>query len=130
MTAAEPRALMMAMFDVEQGHEEEFNRWYEEEHFPERMLCPGFISGRRFTAVTGGTGIVTDSGFREVEPTQKYLTIYDLESLDALQTEAYRAVSRPSAWTNRIYRHWQRPVRSVYVEMPRPQGFVFTGRKP
>ena len=31
--------------------EAEFNRWYNEEHVPERLAIPGFRKARRFKAI-------------------------------------------------------------------------------
>ena len=36
--------ILLVMMDVEEGHEAEFDRWYNEEHLPERMEIPGYVS--------------------------------------------------------------------------------------
>ena len=72
--------LLLVMADIAPEHEEEFNRWYEEEHLDERIALPGFLSARRFTALEGSP---------------KYLAIYDLESPEALQSPAYRHINGP-----------------------------------
>lgn len=96
------------MIDVDPEHEEEFNRWYAEEHFPERIGCPGFLSGRRFVAVEG-------------EP--KYLALYDLRDSDVLDSADYAPLRQPSEWTRRIRAHYKKFVRNVYVEFtPDPNG--------
>lgn len=95
------RGLLLAMMDVDPAHEEEFNRWYNEEHFPDRVNCPGFLSGRRFMAVDG---------------TPKYLALYDLESPDVIKSEAYREIYW-SPWTDRISKHWTQLKRNVYVDI-------------
>jgi hypothetical protein len=41
------RGLLLVMIDIDPAYEAEFNRWYKEEHYPERMACPGFLTGRR-----------------------------------------------------------------------------------
>ena len=45
---AKPRGtgLLMARTDVDTGHEEEFNRWYDEEHIQRlcEVLFPGLLS--------------------------------------------------------------------------------------
>lgn len=99
------RGLLLAMMDVEPAFEDEFNRWYNEEHFPERMACPGFIGGRRFAAVEGAP---------------KYLALYDLESPAVLQSEPYRKISPQSPWTRRVFEHVSGSVRNVYVEATPP----------
>src|SRR5215211_4060028 len=81
--------LLLMMTDIDPAHEEDFNRWYEEEHLAERMAIPGFINARRFTALEGGP---------------KYLALYDLESPEVLQSAPYRHIIGPgkSAWTKRM----------------------------
>jgi hypothetical protein len=39
--------------DIRAGREAEFEAWYRDEHFPERLGVPGFRIGRRFEAVSG-----------------------------------------------------------------------------
>ena len=34
--------------EVDKADDEVFNKWYNEEHVPERMAIPGYISARRF----------------------------------------------------------------------------------
>lgn len=99
-----PRALLLVMMDVDPSVEEEFNRWYDEEHVPERLAMPGFISGRRFKAVEGGP---------------KYLALYELESPEALQSEVYlRFVSSDrTEWTRRMQQEFRNFTRNVYVEL-------------
>ena len=96
------RGLLLVMIDVDPEHEEEFNRWYNEEHLPERLSCPGFLSGRRFVAVEGGP---------------KYLALYDLENPEVLQSEPYQKIFGPSEWTKRISKQFVRSVRNVYLEI-------------
>ncbi len=84
-----PRGLLLVMMDVDPAHDGDFNRWYDLDHVPERLGCPGFVSARRFEAVEG-------------EP--KYLALYELESLDALETPTYlRHLAEPTEWTTAIH---------------------------
>jgi hypothetical protein len=79
--------LLMVWADVPADKEDEFNRWYNEEHLPERMAIPGFLSGARYEAVKGGP---------------KHLAYYELESVAVLQTPAYKKVqANPTEWTKR-----------------------------
>jgi hypothetical protein len=94
--------LLLVMIDIDPDHEEEFNRWYTEEHFPERIGCEGFLSGRRFVSVEG-------------EP--KYLALYELESPEVLAGEAYQKIMPPSEWTKRISKHFTQQVRNVYRDI-------------
>ena len=107
MPDAVRRGLLLVMIEVDPAHEEEFNRWYNEEHLPERRGCPGFLSARRFVAVEGGP---------------KYLALYDLESPEVLQSAAYERIYPQSAWTQRVSKHFLRMVRNVYVEITPEDG--------
>ncbi|HZA21293.1 MAG TPA: DUF4286 family protein, partial [Dehalococcoidia bacterium] len=69
--------IMVVMMEVDPEHEEEFNRWYNEEHLPERLEIPGYISARRFK-LEEGSGVL------------KYLCIWELEDGSSLQSEEYR----------------------------------------
>ena len=60
---------------MDQLEEDEFNRWYNNEHMVERVRkIPGYISGRRF--VNQGTG-------------SKYFAIYRVKSAEVFHTSAY-----------------------------------------
>ncbi len=96
------RALLFVMMDMPAEHDAELNRWYAEEHLPERAACPGFLNARRFRAVMG------------VPP---YLATYDLTGLGALETPEYRRLAeQPSEWTRRIGELLTASVRNVYVD--------------
>jgi hypothetical protein len=67
--------------------EDDFNRWYDQEHIPLRMAVPGFRSAQRYRA-TDGAG---------------YLAVYEMETLAVLKTPAYTAVKNaPSERTRRM----------------------------
>src|SRR5262245_954647 len=61
--------------------EEDFNDWYDREHIPLRMGVPGFISAQRY----------------RVAGTRHYLAVYEMESLDVLNTPAYRALRQTAS---------------------------------
>ncbi|WP_419897811.1 hypothetical protein [Roseomonas sp. USHLN139] len=46
--------LHIVRVDVDPAQEAEFNRWYEAEHIPALLACPGWLSARRFTVEDGG----------------------------------------------------------------------------
>src|SRR5260370_27336046 len=69
--------LLMVWADVPADKEEEFNRWYNEEHLPERMAIPGFLGGARYEAVKGGP---------------KHVACYELESAAVMASPAYKKV--------------------------------------
>ena len=102
------RGLLLVMMDIDPAHEEEFNRWYWEEHVPERLGIPGFVSARRFKAVEG-------------QP--RYLALYELESPAVLDSEVYRHFLEgegETEWTRRMLGRVTGFVRNVYVELLPP----------
>ena len=46
--------ILVVMMDVDPAHEDEFNRWYNDEHLPERLEIPGYVSARRFKLTKEG----------------------------------------------------------------------------
>lgn len=63
---------------------EAFFTWYEAEHVTGRLSVPGFLEAHRYRALDGSpTGLL----------------LYELESLDVLQTERYRAHQAATAAT-------------------------------
>ncbi|QYK41750.1 MAG: hypothetical protein KF887_00980 [Paracoccaceae bacterium] len=66
----------------------EFIEWHVREHIPERVGIPGFVSGRRYSAVDG-------------QPA--YFNYYEVESPDVLRSAAYLArLNDPSPWTQKV----------------------------
>ena len=99
---AQDRGLLLFMTDIDPSLEEEFRRWYEEEHLPERMAVPGFLNARRFRCVEG--------------PGPKYLALYDLESPDVLRSPPYLNFmgANKSPWTLRMEANFTNARRNVY----------------
>ncbi len=72
--------------NVADGHEAEFNEWYDHEHVPALAAVPGVLSAHRF---------------RDPKGTHRYLALYHLESPDVTTGEAWKtAASTP--WTERL----------------------------
>lgn len=102
--APEAGALLLVMIDIDPDYEDDFNRWYNEEHFPERVGLPGFVSARRYLS-RDGEG-------------PKYLALYELESEQALHTPEYLAlITPPSAWTREVESHFTSRLRAVYSDI-------------
>lgn len=77
--------LLMVWADVPADKEEDFNRWYNEEHIPELLALPGILNAARYEAFKSGP---------------KHLACYELESPAVVMTDAFR--NRPrSDWANR-----------------------------
>ena len=82
------KGLLMVYSDVGPEHEDEFNRWYNEEHIPERLSIPGVLSAARYTAVQGGP---------------KYLACYELAEPEAWHSEAWQYwLKNPTEWSQRM----------------------------
>ncbi len=80
--------LLMVWGDVPTDREDEFNRWYNEEHLADQLSVPGFLSAARYEAVEGGP---------------KHLACYELESAEVMESDAQKELLRnPSEWTRRI----------------------------
>ena len=89
MTNGQPKGLLLAMMEPPPAMEEEFQDWYDTEHFPERAGTEGFLTAHRFVCVSGWP---------------RYLALYDLAEVGVLHGLAYAKIAgtRYTAWTHRI----------------------------
>jgi hypothetical protein len=83
------KGLLIASFDFSTAHADEFHDWYDLEHVPEREAVPGFGACERW--------IGADNPMEAV-------ATYDLDSLNVLRSEAYRAIAYEnlSVWSKRV----------------------------
>jgi hypothetical protein len=78
--------LLMVGADVPADLEEEFNKWYQEEHLQELLGIPGVLNAARYEATMSGP---------------KHLAVYELESVDVVNSDAF--TSRPrTEWGQRV----------------------------
>ena len=99
--------LLMVMADVPADKEEEFNRWYNEEHLADVTSVPGVLNGARYQAVKGGP---------------KYLAIYELETYEVTHTPEFGKIREQRAeWSKRMPQRYWDQLRPVYLppDLPR-----------
>lgn len=88
MAAKKGDGLLMVYSDVPAELDEEYNRWYNEEHLDQLLSIPGVLSAARYEAVSGGP---------------KYLASYELASADVCESEAWKqVVNNPTEWSKRM----------------------------
>ncbi len=84
--------------DVAPEMEDEFNRWYNEEHIPRLLRVPGVLWAKR--GINAGKG-------------QKYIAVYEHESGEVQKSLAYRDVLETD-WARRIRPHLRNFEREIY----------------
>ena len=86
--------------DVKPGAEEEYNKWYDEEHIPLLSKCPGWIRSRRFVLKDWSLGGTQTQG---VEPTAppKFLAVHEWVSPARKDSEEYKAAMN-TPWKDRV----------------------------
>lgn len=96
-------ALFAAIGDVPVEWEDEFNRWYDEEHVPRLSQVPGVLRARRFRDPHG-------------EP--RYIALYELAHAGVIEHPAWKAAARTERarriaelaagreWILRLYRSY------------------------
>jgi hypothetical protein len=80
------KGLLMVFVDVPADKEEDFNRWYNEEHIPELLTIPGVLNAARYEAVKSGP---------------KHLACYELESAAVVDSDGWTKRTR-SEWALRV----------------------------
>ena len=99
------RTILVVMMDVDPEHEEEFNRWYNDEHLPERLAIPGYLGARRFK-LEEGQGVL------------KYLCIWELEDANPLQSQEYQAQNaRLSQLRDQAHSYIRERMRGLYQQI-------------
>ena len=94
------KGLLAVWMDIPAALEEDFNRWYDEEHLAERAGIPGFLNARRYRSLQG---------------TPTYIALYDTVDARVLQSETYlKVANNPTPWTQRVRPHFQNFVRNEY----------------
>ena len=90
--------LVIVRIDVAAEKEEEFNRWYDEEHIPNLLGVPGVLWAKR--------GINTGEG-------PKYIAAYEHEHIGIQHTDAYKKAVQ-TEWSDRLRPHFSKVERDVY----------------
>lgn len=78
--------ILMIQLEVEEAHADEFNRLYDEDHMASLLAVDGVVSGRRYELERDG-----DNQLR-------YLSIYEVESPEVLESEAWQQAATTPGW--------------------------------
>ncbi len=106
-----PYGLLVAGMNYSNVAEDEFNDWYDTEHIPERKRIKGFLGAERWVnaeELSSMPGLGGSGGGSKIS-----IALYDLESLDVLQSPAYLAIAgnNLSPWSKRMMGKYQRVCR-------------------
>jgi hypothetical protein len=103
------KGMLLTSMDIDPADEADFNRWYDREHLEERVAIQGFIEARRYVAHVGSP---------------KYLCLYSTETIDVLDSPAYRArLANPTDWSKRTMARFKNMIRAVArITISRGQG--------
>lgn len=93
--------VLVVSIEVDEDDVDELDRWYREEHGPEKLATPGYTGLRRFRAQDGSA---------------RFLAIYELDDTEAAMKPG---VSSPGSTEQmrRIMERWKDWNRSVWVEI-------------
>jgi hypothetical protein len=104
--------------DVDPTHEMEYHRWYWEQHLPERLSVPGFLSAYRYQAVAGSP---------------KFFTWYLVRDVEVLRSPRYlERLANPTEWTQRVmpwFRNMTRCACRLTVDVGRGIGGAITAAR-
>jgi hypothetical protein len=101
----EHRGILTFAADIPAELEDDFNRWYEEEHLAERLAIPGFLRACRYRAVVGGP---------------KYLAVYEVTSpavFDSPQYQHFLKGAGETPWTRRVLAACTNKSRVIYSKI-------------
>ena len=91
------KGMLITFMDIDPDEEQDFHRWYDQQHFRERVAIDGFLEARRYVAVEG-------------QP--KYLHVYTTETFEDLDSPAYRKVlQNQTPWSMHHIPKFRNPTR-------------------
>lgn len=93
--------LYLVRMDVDESRDEEFNRWYTEDHVANLSTVPGVLSARRFRARNAGPDV------------RRYLALYYLACPSVRQTAAWQRAAHTD-WSIRIRAHHRRKLATMF----------------
>jgi hypothetical protein len=90
--------ILIASMNMANAAEDEFHDWYDTEHLPERVACPGFLRCHRWIGTTD----------RKIS-----VATYDLENVDVLKGPDYSKIggANLSPWSKRLGSRYERLMR-------------------
>ena len=96
-------AALAIWFDVDAAGQEDVEAWYRRQHLPERLSVPGFLRGRRYSAVADGPG---------------FFTLYETRDASVLGSAAYlERMNNPTEWTRRALSSFRGMTRNAYQRL-------------
>ena len=85
--------------DVGESIGDDYERWYFQEHLPERVAVPGFVAGRRYEAVAGAP---------------RFLTYYEARGPDVFVSEPYLdRLNDPTPWSTAVLQRFRDTNRTI-----------------
>ena len=108
--------VLVVTMDVDEADESEFNEWYNEQHLPDRMAIPGYVSARRFKLENGNNAL-------------KYLCIWEMVDGSPLQSEMYKDQNaHPTELYLRVNKTIKLRTRGLYHQVYPEAGTSFEDR--
>ena len=108
--------VLVVTMDVDEADESQFNKWYNEQHLPERMAIPGYVSARRFKLENGNNAL-------------KYLCIWEMVDGSPLQSEMYKDQNaHPTELYLRVNKTIKLRTRGLYHQVYPEAGTSFEDR--
>ena len=95
-----PKFLLIVHAEIDDAVEAAWNKWYDEEHLPDALACPGVLSGTRY--VSTGEKSLTQNGENIRSSAKSYVAVYELSGPEALETPEFIAMRGWYQFTDKI----------------------------
>lgn len=107
---------VIAMIDIEDKDEADFQRWLDEEHLPTKLSVPGIFSIRRFRVADG-----PENSYSRDRAGSKFVILYEVESVEALEAPSNRDSSTggkdQTEWSKKVHKNFTEVRRDLYREI-------------
>ncbi|MBC8241708.1 MAG: hypothetical protein ISR50_05270 [Alphaproteobacteria bacterium] len=95
-----PQYLLIVSAEIDGAVEAAWNQWYDEEHLPQALACPGVLRGSRY--VSAGDASLTRDGEKSQSSAKTYMAVYELSGPEALDTPEFMEMRGWYQFTDKI----------------------------
>jgi hypothetical protein len=98
--SALPKFLLIVTAEIVASVEDSWNKWYDEEHLPAALACPGVLQGFRYLSSSKESR--TNDGVKSESSAKTYMAVYELSGPEALESEEFLAMRGWHKFANQI----------------------------
>lgn len=95
-----PQYMLVVIAEIDEQVEASWNAWYDEEHLPAALACPGVLRGSRY--LCSSVASLTKDGKKSEATTRTYMAVYELSGPEAIESDEFVAMRGWHKFTDNV----------------------------